>query len=362
MGSLTGKVVSVDPTKGFITCDKGVSHYFTPNKMAADHPFTELKVGDSVNFEAYAGPRGMRARQIKKQPIFTCWEIASDFKAYTKQSGLTIACDDNTYGVADLEVDYLYHGDFENAKRELIKLLKEAGYNFVQGLESWVPVDEHGAPQLCPVLRGYAGVYFTHTGAVSTAEEQDESQRRIESEAEAIRAKGRDLAERLSQRSLWPVSTIADHFVILGNGKTLREDERSLSAVDLSSGISRDKNAGREHLIQLARNAGANCVENVHYSTHTDNKGNYHFSVFQWHLRAHQYVKVTHTDDQSVAEAQNNQTDAHVQANHQKLIQLQSDLKRLADSYWSSGFQKFFLIVGLGGILLLAIASWVRLL
>lgn len=347
MGSLTGKIVAVDSAKGFITCDKGVSHFFTPNKVAADQPFVELSVGDLVDFEAYAAPKGMRARKIKKRETYPCWEIASDFRTYTKKSGLTMPCDGQTYGVPDLELHYVYDGDLEKAKRELFKLLKDTGYNFVQGLESWKPADEQGGQLTAPVLTVNAGVYFTNSGVASSAQEQEEAQKRIEHEADEIRKKGQELADRISKRKLWTVTTLADRFIILGDGKTFREDEVSLSSVDLVSTLSRDKHAGREQLIQSAQKVGANCIENLRYSTLTANEGNYHYTVFQWHCRAHQYGKVTYTEVQSEAEAQHAKTKAQVDSNHERLIDLQKTLNRLVHSKWKSTFVKVILIGGL---------------
>jgi cold shock CspA family protein len=44
---------------------KDENYYFHANELASDVTFGLLDVGDDVEFEAYAGPRGSRARNVR---------------------------------------------------------------------------------------------------------------------------------------------------------------------------------------------------------------------------------------------------------------------------------------------------------
>lgn len=130
---MKGKIISLDTTKrfGFVEGDNGASHHFTAGAFVNKDEFSGLRIGSTLVFQSTAGPKGMKAINIKRVPEFP-YLIAPEKRLITEKDH---PLRDGEVIILEQYVQTPFSRSPIEAKEGLTKLVNEQPFNIIRSMQ-----------------------------------------------------------------------------------------------------------------------------------------------------------------------------------------------------------------------------------
>ncbi|MDU8352886.1 hypothetical protein RYA05_13575 [Pseudomonas syringae pv. actinidiae] len=156
---MKGKIISIDHAKrfGFVEGDGQISHHFSIGGFDNKDDFSGLRIGSMLIFQSTAGPKGMKAINVKRVPEYP-YLIAPEKRLITEKEH---PLRDSEVIILEQYVQTPFSRSPIEAKEMLTNLAHQQPFNLIRGMQSFTrEFQERGHSYTMHSYGGWLGAYL----------------------------------------------------------------------------------------------------------------------------------------------------------------------------------------------------------